>query len=161
MENFKGIFSNILVGIDGSNDSLEGMYYAMKIAESMGSKLTFLYVITENYIKEVFHGEEEIKKSKTQVDDLLLLQSRTEQIGKAVFQKVETYIKTQNPDLQFEFKMIEGNPKDVFVKEINENEYDLCVLGSGSASKSFTAVFGRVSDYIIQNTKTPILIIHR
>jgi len=161
MTNFKRIFSNILVGIDGSNDSLEGMYYAIKIAECMGSKLTFLYVITENYIKEVFSGEEEIKKSKTQVDDLLLLQARTEQIGKATFHKIDEFIKSKNPDLQYELKMGEGNPKDLFVKEINENQYDLCILGSGSASKSFTAVFGRLSEHLLANTKTPILIIHR
>lgn len=161
MAECKGIFTNVLVGVDGSNDSYEAMIYAIKLADCMQAKLTFLYVTTEGYIKEVFHGEAEIKKSKSQVDDLLLLQARTEAIGKALFEKVEAYIKSKNPDLNFELKMRKGNPKEEFVDEINNGGYDLCVLGSSSASKSFQAVFGRVSDHIIKSTKIPILIIRK
>lgn len=153
------IFKKILTGVDGSNDSYEAVEFAIKIAESMKSQLIFLYVITDDYIKEVYRGEAEIKKSLSQVDDIMLLQARTEEIGKAVFKKIEDYIKESNPELKYEFKMRNGNPGKEIVDEINKNGYDLCVLGAKSASRSFTTVFGQISDYIIKNTKIPILMV--
>ncbi len=153
------IFKKILVAVDGSDDSYEAIQYAIKIAEPMESHLVFLYIITEDYIKKIYRGEAEIKKSLSQVDDIMLLQARTEEIGKAVFKRIEDYLKEQNISISFEFKMRNGDPRTEIVSEINETPYDLCVLGARSASRSFTTVFGRISDYVIKNTKIPILMI--
>lgn len=153
------IYKKILVGVDGSNDSYEAVESAFKIAESMKSQLIFLYVITDDFIKKIYRGEAEIKKSISQVDDIMLLQARTEEIGKAVFKKIEDYIKERNITLSYEFKMRNGNPRNEIVDEINTKDYDLCVLGARSASRSFTTVFGQISDYVIKNTKIPILMV--
>jgi nucleotide-binding universal stress UspA family protein len=153
------IFKKILVGVDGSDDSYEAVDYAIKIAESMKSKLIFLYIITENYIKEVYKGEEQIKKSISQVDDIMLLQARTEAIGKAIFQRIEDFIKERKITITYEFKMRNGNPANEIIEEVNQNGYDLCILGAKSASRSFTTVFGKISDHVIRNTKIPILMV--
>lgn len=154
------IFKNILIGVDGSNDGYEALKYGVKIANLTNAKLTFLYIITEDYIIKHYKGIESIEKSTSQVDDFLLLQARTETIGHDIFEKVKEYIKSQNVNVNYNLKMRSGNPRSEFVDEINEFKYDLCILGKDSASKSFTTVFGKISEYIIKETKTPVLIVH-
>jgi nucleotide-binding universal stress UspA family protein len=154
------IFKNILIGVDGSNDGYEAMKYGLKIASFTKAKLTFLYVITDEYIINHYKGIESIEKSRSQVDDFLLLQARTEAIGNDLFEKIKDHIKNQDLDINYELKMRSGNPRSEFVEEINQFQYDLCILGKDSASKSFSTVFGKISEFIIKETKTPVLIVH-
>ena len=154
------LFKSILIGVDGSNDGYEAMKYGIKIARITQAKLTFLYIETDNFIINQYKGIDSIEKSRSQVDDFLLLQARTEEIGKDLFQKIKDHIEAQNLNIKYELKKREGNPRIEFVEEIKQNPYDLCILGKDSASKSFTTVFGAISDYIIQETKIPVLIVH-
>ncbi|MGQ4876323.1 MAG: universal stress protein [Promethearchaeia archaeon] len=153
------IFQNILVGLDGSKDSYEALNYASKIAVDQDAKLTVLYVITVDYIKQTYKGEEEIKKSISQVDDILLLQARTEEIGNAIFQKAKEFLDKCPKKIDYKLKMRNGNPRFEFFDEIMGNGYDLCVLGYECASASFSSVFGSTWDYLLKNTKIPILLI--
>jgi nucleotide-binding universal stress UspA family protein len=154
------IFKNILIGVDGSNDGYEAMKYGLKIAKLTHAKLTFLYIETENFIINQYKGVDSIEKSRSQVDDFLLFQARTEEIGKDLFQKIRDYIESQNLDISYEMKKREGNPRVEIVDEIKQANYDLCIVGKDSASKSFTTVFGKISDFIIRETKVPVLIVH-
>jgi nucleotide-binding universal stress UspA family protein len=154
------IFKNVLIGIDGSNDGYEAMEYGIKIAQLTHAKLTFLYIETEKFIIEHYKGVDSIEKSRSQVDDFLLFQARTDEIGKDLFQKITEHIEHQKLDISYELKKREGNPRIEFVDEIKQNQYDLCIVGKDSASKSFTTVFGKISDFIIRETKVPVLIVH-
>jgi nucleotide-binding universal stress UspA family protein len=154
------IFKNILIGVDGSNDGYEAMKYGIKIAKLTHAKVTFLYIETDNFIINQYKGVDSIEKSRSQVDDFLLFQARTEEIGKDLFQKIKEYIESQKLDLNYELKSRLGNPRIEFVNEIKQTQYDLCILGKDSASKSFTTVFGKISDFIIKETKVPVLIVH-
>ncbi len=154
------IFKSILVGVDGSNDGYEAMKYGLKIGSLTNAKLTFLYVITEDYIITHYKGIESIEKSRSQVDDFLLLQARTEAIGNDIFDKIKDYILNQKINLGYDLKMRSGNPRAQFVEEINEFHYDLCILGTDSASKSFSTVFGKISEFVIKETRIPVLIVH-
>ncbi len=151
----KPVFQNILVGVDGSEDSYMAAEYAVKLAQATNGSVTFLFVITESYIKKQYQTD----GAPSMIGEAMVEQARTEEKSREVFARVSE-IATQCIGKKYcSTKTRKGLPQEEFVKELNEGTYDLCVLGRQGASQSFVTVFGRVSDAIFKKTNVPLLII--
>lgn len=151
------IFKKILVGVDGSKDSFKAMDYGVRLALATRGYLTFLFVITDQFIKEHYRMDGD-HHGGSPVAEVMADQARTEELGREVFDRVEAEASKVLGSDNFTTKTRAGDPREEFVQELRKGQYDLCILGHSGASKSFETVFGKISDAIFQETNVPILI---
>jgi nucleotide-binding universal stress UspA family protein len=129
--------SNLLVCIDGSDNSMQGLYYALKLVEKMGSKITLLNV-QERRLYDF---------SRKTAEDLgeKILSKALDSIGK----------KKIKADKKLEF----GNPSDRIVETAERGNYDLIVLGSRGLGTIDRFLLGSVSDGVSNKAKCSVLIV--
>ncbi|MHA1731568.1 MAG: universal stress protein [Promethearchaeota archaeon] len=151
------IFQKILVGVDGSKDSYAAARYGIKLARSTGGAITFLYVVTEDLIKERF----DTSGIKDLIAHVMAEQARTEELGREVFGEVEELARQVLPPERIHTRMRGGFPHEEFLEEIKEGNHDLVILGQQGASKSFTTVFGEISKRIVNESSVPLLIVKK
>ena len=137
---------HILVAVDGSENALEALKEAVKLAEAMHCKLTvvnvqlsFKTIHTKLYIKE-----DVIKDYQKELFD------------NATKTAVE-YLQTQGVD--YELKMLIGDPVQQISQVAKESEASYIVIGSRGMGLVKGTVLGSVSNGIIHQAKVPVLII--
>ncbi|MHA1369492.1 MAG: universal stress protein [Promethearchaeota archaeon] len=153
------MFKKILIGVDDSKDSYNAAKISIELAKMLNANITFLYVITDEYIKKIFGGEKKIEKSETQIDDFLLEQSRTKEIGEKVFNEIKNIAKQKLNEKQYEMIIRKGHPINEFLDELKSKNYDVVILGRTGASKAQKMVFGDLSKSVINETNITCVIV--
>ncbi|MGG6460791.1 MAG: universal stress protein [Candidatus Eiseniibacteriota bacterium] len=145
-------FSNILVGIDGSEQSFKAANYALSLAKSFGAKLT---AVTVSYVP----ASENLSQSD------VLRQSLIE--DKSDYTKdTETWFETLVHDakaskIQLETELLNSTrPVDYVILEYaEEKEMDLIVVGTKGRSGFRKLLLGSVASSIMTYSHCPVLII--
>ncbi|NMC05568.1 MAG: universal stress protein [Candidatus Lokiarchaeota archaeon] len=153
------MFTNIICCVDGSDDSAKAAEIGLKLAKQFDGNITFVYVVTEDYIR-VMKDAANMRKTGTSFDNLLVEQARTEQIGYKVFADIIDMAKKVG-NKKYETKMLNGNPSDELVNEICSASYDLVILGRHAASKAQKTLIGNVVEAIVNLSTVPTLIVSR
>lgn len=148
------VFRRILVGVDGSEDSLVAAERATLLAQATRGHITFLFVVTEEFVKRSTSAD-----PATIVSEAVVEQARTKEQGEEVLSKVREMASRHLGTGQISTKVRSGDPREEFVKELQEGGYELCVLGRRGASRSFETMFGKISEAIFSRTKVPLLIV--
>ena len=158
-------FKNILVPHDFETVADDALDNAIKIAKLVkDSKITILHVIEETpmpmvdtfsrplysvktgeiitpsaYMKEIFH--------EMRLDALKKLEDKKQKC-----EKIGIHCKN---------KIIKGNPKDIIIKYVHEQEIDLVVIGTArrkGLSKIIT--IGSVARNVSESISCPIMLVH-
>jgi nucleotide-binding universal stress UspA family protein len=129
--------SNLLVCIDGSDNSTQGLHYALKLAEKMGSKITLLNV-QERRLYDF---------SRKTAEDL----------GEKILSKALDAVGKMN--IKVDKKLEFGNPSDRIVEVAERGDYDLIVLGSRGLGTVDRFLIGSVSDGVSNKAKCSVLIV--
>ena len=129
--------SSLLVCVDGSENSVKALDYALKLAEKMGSKITLLNV-------QELRLYESSPKTAEELGDKIL--SKTlDAVG-------EKKIKV---DKKLEF----GVTSDSIVDVAEKGNYDLIVLGSRGLGTVKRFLLGSISDDVSHKAKCSVLIV--
>ncbi|WP_425539066.1 universal stress protein [Microaceticoccus formicicus] len=141
-------FSNILVPIDGSNNSKRAMYIAAEIGRLFGSQITLMNIVTELQVPQVrgveFGVVSDYYPTLSQNSKYLLSESA---------KKIEDY------PYQIKLETKTGNVANVIIEVADEENYDMIALGSRGLGKISRAFMGSVSNAVLHNTKKSVLII--
>jgi len=129
--------SNLLVCIDGSENSIKALNYAVKLAEKMGSKITLLNVEERRLYDSSPKAAKDIGEK--------ILSKALDVIGK----------KKIRVDKRLEF----GVPSDSIVEFAEKGNYDLIVLGSRGLGTVRRFLLGSVSDDVSHKAKCSVLIV--
>ncbi|RSK25631.1 universal stress protein [Bacillus sp. HMF5848] len=138
------MYEKILLAYDGSEHSLRASEKAIGLAKlNADSKITLVYVV-------------DISKAKSDVlhnwNSLHLSDSREEKIRKA-----ESIIKKEN--IQYEVKLLKGEPGPAIVEFANSERFDVVVVGSRGLNSLQEMVLGSVSHKIAKRVSCPVLIV--
>ncbi len=153
------MFTNIICCVDGSGDSAKGAEVGLKLAKEFGGNITFVYVVSEDYIRFMKNDAARFKASSP-FDNMLLEQARTEVIGYKVFADIIAMAKKVG-NKNYETKMLNGNPSDELVNEICTGSYDLVIVGRQAASKAQKTLIGNVVEAILNLAAVPTLIVNK
>ncbi len=153
------MFTNIICCVDGSEDSAKGAEVGLKLAKQFGGNITFVYVVSEDYVR-FMKNDAAKRKAGAPFDDMLLEQARTEAIGYKVFADIIAMAK-KIKNTQYETKMLNGNPSDELVNEICTGTYDLVIVGRQAASKAQKILIGNVVEAILNLAAVPTLIVNK
>ncbi len=135
----------ILVPLDESQNSTRALKYAITLAKQTGRSIIGLHVIPLYLVSGVPRG--------------FGVKSEMTKEGKSIMKRAKQLAQKNN--IQFEEKLVEGVPgiKIVNFVRSKKTKIDLIVIGSSSKGISKEKYFGSVSNYVLNKSKIPVLII--
>lgn len=133
--------NNILVAIDGSDDSMRAVELGSQIASKFDAKLTLLRVLRESNLPD----------SMRQFAEAEHIQGGPE----AVLQRAAEYVLLQAEDIakenginQFKSKVLIGPPARTIARYAKEKQIDLVVMGRRGLSAN-SSIMGEISDLLM------------
>jgi nucleotide-binding universal stress UspA family protein len=148
----------ILVAIDGSEKSDKALNYALWLSKTTGSEVEILNVLEPVKVPTIDQG-------LGVVGTIYLpgwvntYYKEFREHNRKVLEKRLQRTKENYPDLMVKSKMVEGFPASEIVKEAEENDFDLIVMGSRGLSGLEELVLGSVSDAVVNKSKVPVFIV--
>ncbi len=134
---------NILIPVDGSEGSDRAVTHAITLAEVCGAKLNFLYVANINQLAINACLSDAILEAVTKAGNVIL--DRAIQMVPSGIDK-EAFSET-------------GSPAVVILDFADSIEADLVVMGSRGLGVVKGVLLGSVSQYIVEQSKCPVLVV--
>ena len=143
------MYDRILVGIDGSEVSLQALEQAVDLARQLGSEITVVSVIDE--MKMPFSAEFGLWARESHDN---LSRKVLESLNSAILK-----IREIHPDMKIEARIEEGRPAKK-ITEIADNEgFDLIVIGRRGNGLVDHLIMGSVSSEVVSTSHSPVLIV--
>jgi nucleotide-binding universal stress UspA family protein len=138
------MFNKILLASDGSEHAIRATEKAIILAENNPqAKIVIVYIVDSSASKsDVLHNWNSIEIDKKRKGKLQL----TEQ-------------KVKHANLVYEVKILHGEPGPAIVKYANENDIDVCVIGSRGLNSLQEMVLGSVSHKVAKRANCPVMIV--
>lgn len=138
--------SNILVAVDGSNNSVRAVDAAAYLAKSCDAKVTAVYVVPFG-ARLAFEGINRAAKEAFFKE------------GKKHLAAAQKKLKSKG--VSSNTKVLEGrNPGNAIVTHSNRKpKYDLIMLGSRGIGGLKEAFLGSVSSYVLHKSKVPVMVV--
>ena len=135
-------FKKILVGVDGSDNSLRAAQIAAEIAALFRSEIVLLHVLqpTESAYYTGMPTTEEAERAKGE-EKLYPAKAVCEEAG-------------LKPDLKVKL----GNPAEVIL-DLAEEGFDLVIVGNRGMNALARFLMGSVSTRVVQFSKVPVMVV--
>ncbi|AFS81107.1 UspA domain-containing protein [Candidatus Nitrosopumilus koreensis AR1] len=138
----KGIDS-ILVPVDISEKSTRALDAAIYFAKQLGSKITLLYVIPDLKVgNRIFMKEIAKELQKT---------------SKISLKYAKDYCDERN--IVAKQMTVRGHEPEEIIKISKKSKYDMIIMGSSGKGMLKELIFGSVSNFVMQNSDIPVLIV--
>jgi len=146
------MFEKILIATDGSKHSEKAAEKALEMARLTGGKVTALYVAdVSNYFAPVDMSYNIADETIGGMRNLVLKD------GEAAVKRVEEMAKAAG--IQFEGKIIEGNPANDIMKFAEESKEDLIVMGGIGRTGLEKFLLGSVAEKVVRNSRVPVMVV--
>jgi nucleotide-binding universal stress UspA family protein len=139
----------IVVGVDGSDASLEALRYALRQAKLQGDRVR---AVTAWHVPTIAYGG-------PGVGPLVDLHSVFGEDANAILDKALEAVANEAGDLEIERVVREGRSASVLVEEAEKA--DLLVVGSRGLGGFSELLLGSVSHECAQHASCPVVIVHR
>lgn len=136
----------ILVAVDGSDNSERALIKAKRHMEQVGGEITLLTIVDPISMGRYSYKE----LSKKDCDAL-------ENAGESVLRKSFSIIEDTADKVNTKLK--KGSPADEILKEAEDGEYDLIVMGSRGFGVFSKTILGSVSHKVLNHTEIDVLIV--
>lgn len=135
----------ILVATDGSEYSRRAVKIAIELARKFNSEVEMLFVIRmpQEYDTNVYNYQ--------------ILLDQIEEEGERTI--VATLEGTDLTGVVLKSKKLHGNPGNVIIQEVENENIDLVVMGSHGYGVFVGSVLGSVSQKVLHGAKCPVLIV--
>ena len=140
------MFTNILVPIDGSDNSYRALDAALLLSEKLGSNITVIHVMEEVPITHI--GSEKmlnelLEAYKKENQDILL---KSTEIANQKGLTIKTFL-------------LQGNPASAILDYNKKEKFDLIIMGSRGLGKFKELILGSVSSKIVHHSTCAVLLI--
>jgi nucleotide-binding universal stress UspA family protein len=151
----KLIYKNILLPIDGSENSKRASEHAVSIADLNNGNITVLFVIEPNYPRLPILPISTLPSP----DENYFEELRDE--GKGIIKEFEKQLEQNgNKNVQINTSIKEGKAYIEILDSINRGNFDLVIIGASgrhSALERFT--IGSVTERVIREAQVPVMVI--
>ncbi|KZK40075.1 Universal stress protein UspA [Lactococcus cremoris] len=138
-------YKNILVAVDGSEQSYDALREAIETAQANDSQLKILYVLNDKLANIPVHL------------DTMTLYKSVQEHSDYVVDQVQGYLK--DTEVSFEIVRLTGSPKREIINYSKENNIDLIVLGSTGLDAIDRFIIGSTTQYIVNHTSCNVMVV--
>lgn len=157
------MFKKILVPIDGSKHAHSALKIALELAKIHKSELEILHVtsFSEEYVptkseSDVGSMSEESLSPPEWINDYMAkVRENDEKMLSQALKDAEKVC----PKLKITAKLLLGRPGKTIVYEAEEGKFDLIIIGSRGLGGLVELVLGSVSHQVVNESKTPVLVV--
>ena len=147
----------ILLPIDGSSVSSKATRYAVHLAKMESAELTVLHVIED--IKQ--GGAIGLQEKYGKLSIVEAFKRAKEQSAQKWIKSVEDIANRSGVKIISDIVDAEGtNEARFIVKYMEDNDFDLTVMGSTGRSTIQRLFLGSVTNAVVNSTKRPVLVVH-
>jgi len=132
----------ILIPLDGSKNSLRGLDMAVSQAQITGSSITGIYVFPHAY--EMYYWR------RSDISDAL------KKNASKIMKVARNHVKRR---VEFNEKIMEGDPGPMINKFAQSNNVDLIVIGARGLGSIKETFLGSTSHYTVHKSKVPVLVV--
>ena len=140
------MFTNVLVPVDGSDNSYRALDAALLLTEKLGSSITVVNVIEQVPITHI--------ESEKLLSELLEAYKRENQEILSKCSNIAT-----EKGLSIKTLLLQGNPASVILDYSKKEKFDLVIVGSRGMGKFKQLILGSVSSKIVHHSPCAILLI--
>lgn len=144
------MFDKILVGVDGSESSINAADYAAELAEEKGSELILISIAPEVPI---------LAGSRSVSERVPELQSELERERKTMLENQKVRLNEKFPELKITTMVGTGSPSRNIVELSRNENVDLIIVGNRGRSGVATWMLGSVSRDIVESCTVPVLVV--
>ena len=140
------MFTNILVPVDGSDNSYRALDAALLLLEKLGSNITVVHVMEQVPITHIESEKllsELLEAYKKENQDIL---SKCSEIA-------------HQKGLTIKTLLLQGNPASVILDYSKKEKSDLLIMGSRGMGKFKELILGSVSSKIVHHSTCAVLLI--
>ena len=140
------MFTNILVPVDGSDNSYRALDAALLLSEKLGSNISVVHVMEEVPITHIESEKllsELLEAYKKENQDIL---SKCSEIA-------------HQKGLTIKTLLLQGNPASVILDYSKKEKSDLLIMGSRGMGKFKELILGSVSSKIVHHSTCAVLLI--
>lgn len=138
-------YKNILVAVDGSEQSYDALREAIETAQANDSQLKILYVLNDKLANIPVHL------------DTMTLYKSVQEHSDYVVDQVQGYLK--DTEVSFEIVRLTGSPKREIINYSKENNIDLIVLGSTGLDAIDRFIIGSTTQYIVNHATCNVMVV--
>lgn len=141
---------HILVGVDGSQPSIDAAHYAMDLAQQTGAKLSVAFVIETPQVIPVgpLSGYLTTAAPRSQ-EDIQKAQALVEQLVK------------ERPNLSAQTRVEMGQPAEVLCQLAQQLGVELLVVGARGHGAAHRFLMGSISDRVVHHAHCPVLVVRK
>ena len=140
------MFTNILVPVDGSDNSYRALDAALLLSEKLSSNVTVLHVMEQLPITHI--GSEKL------LSELLEAYKKENQDILSKCSEIAT-----QKGLTIKTLLLQGNPASVILDHSKKEKFDLLIMGSRGLGKFKELILGSVSGKIVHHSPCAVLLI--
>lgn len=140
------MFTNVLVPIDGSDNSYRALDAALLLSEKLGSSITVVNVMEQVPITHI--------ESEKLLSELLEAYKKENQEILSKCSNIAT-----EKGLSIKTLLLQGNPASVILDYSKKEKFDLVIMGSRGMGKFKQLILGSVSSKIVHHSPCAILLI--
>ncbi|MDH3476063.1 MAG: universal stress protein [Rhodospirillales bacterium] len=145
------MFKNILVAVDGSATSIQGLNTAIELAKPFGATLHLLHVVREMQLPKELQKLMEVESIKGPRQNAL------NAVGEQILNQAKRVAQSKGVKA-VEDSLGSGDPANSIVKYAERNKVDLIVMGSRGLGHVEGMLLGSVSRKVSSLAKAPCLI---
>lgn len=138
----------ILVATDGSNNAIKALVKAKEMAKSSSAEITIITVVEE----VTANPELTIDYSDVQEEQEKLVET-----GEEILKESLKNLKDFNGEV--DLKVLKGNSAEMIIREIEDNDYTMVVMGSRGLGTFSRTMLGSVSHKVLNHSKVDVLIV--
>ena len=140
------MFTNVLVPVDGSDNSYRALDAALLLSEKLGSSITVVNVMEQVPITHI--------ESEKLLSELLEAYKKENQEILSKCSNIAT-----EKGLSIKTLLLQGNPASVILDYGKKEKFDLVIMGSRGMGKFKQLILGSVSSKIVHHSPCAILLI--
>ncbi len=140
------MIKKMLVCLDGSDDSIKALDFAVEMANKIGAEITLLEVVESG---RNIPGYYNLSANEDQELATLMAEQKIDKLLPKVAELKTT----------FDRKIETGHPAEKILEVSENDKYDLVVLGSHGSNALTRFLVGSVSTKVMHHAKVPVLVV--
>ncbi len=148
------LIKKILVAVDGSENSMRALDFAVDFADKYGAPLTVVNVTESSGVASV---PPEIAAYTS--DNMVVVARDLRRVHEDMLEKAMTRAKAAKPNLPVSTVLREGNPASEIVALAKEGSFDVVVVGHRGISKVREMFLGSISDKVTHSLTCTVIIV--
>ncbi len=148
------MIKNILVAVDGSENSDRALDFALDLAEKFGAAITAL-----NVSESPAMGAIPFEPTTVSSESMVAFAKDLQRFHEEILKKAVSHAKKVKPNVVVLSKLREGNPALEIVAEAKEEGIDVVVVGHRGLGRVKEIFLGNISEKVAHLAPCPVVIV--